>query len=154
MSGASGRRKSAVVVAVTSVRVVQVPGDEVVDVIAVRDGLVTAPGAVDVALGVTGAVVRRRACGRVGGADFEDALVHVAIVAVVEVAIVEVVDVVAVADCEVTAVGAVDVIVIRMGGVAHDFFFFPWCGEVTTAGSPAWSSAARMSSRTWSSASE
>lgn len=121
----------------SAVRMMQVPGDKVVDVIAVRDGLVSAARAVDMALGVTSAAVRRRARGRIGRADLEDALVDVAIVPVVEVAIVEVVDVVAMADGEVAAVSAVDVIVIRMGGVAHDFFFFPWCGEATTAGSPA-----------------
>lgn len=115
----------------------QVPGDKVVDVIAVRDGLVSAARTVDMVLGVTSAAVRRRARGRIGRADLEDALVDVAIVPVVEVAIVEVVDVVAMADCEVSAVSAVDVIVIRMGGVAHDFFFFPWGNEATAAGSPA-----------------
>lgn len=120
----------------TGMRVVQVPRDDVVDVIAVRDCLVTATRAVDMALGVTGAAMRGRARGRIGRADLEDALVHVAIVAVVEVAIVEVVDVVAMTDGEVAAVGAVDVIVIRMEGVAHDFFFL-WGGEATTAGSPA-----------------
>jgi hypothetical protein len=138
LSDGSLRRKySAVVVTMSAVRMMQVPGDKVVDVIAVRDGLVSAARAVDMALGVTSAAVRRRARGRIGRADLEDALVDVAIVPVVEVAIVEVVDVVAMADGEVAAVSAVDVIVIRMGGVAHDFFFFPWCGEATTAGSPA-----------------
>ena len=137
MFRASGRRESAVVVAVPGVRVMQVPGDEVVDVIAMRDRFVTATRAVDMALGVTSAAVRRRAGGRIGRADLEDALVDVPIVAVVEVAIVEVVDVVAMTDGEVAAVGAVDVIVIGVGGVAHDFFFFPWGGEATTAGSPA-----------------
>ena len=138
LSDGSLRRKySAVFVTRSAVRMMQVPGDKVVDVIAVRDGLVSAARAVDMALGVTSAAVRRRARGRIGRADLEDALVDVAIVPVVEVAIVEVVDVVAMADGEVAAVSAVDVIVIRMGGVAHDFFFFPWCGEATTAGSPA-----------------
>lgn len=124
------------VVAVPVVRVMQVPGDEVVDVIAVRDRFVTAPRAVEVALGVTSAGVRGRAGGRIGRPDLEDALVDVPIVTVVEVAIVEVVDVVAVTDGEVAAGGAVDVLVIRMGGVAHDFFL-PWCGEATAAGSAA-----------------
>lgn len=133
----SGRRESAVVVAVPGVRVMQVPGDEVVDVIAVRDRFVTAARAVEMALGVTRAAVRRRARGGIGRADLEDALVDVPIVGVVEVAIVEVVDVVAMTDGEMAAVSAVDVIVIGMGGVAHDFFFFPSCGEATTRGSPA-----------------
>ena len=138
----------------SAVRMMQVARDEVVDVVAVWDRLVSAARRVNMSLGVTRAAVRRGAGRRVDRTDLEDALVHVAIVAVVEVAIVEVVDVVAMTDGEVAAVGAVNVIVIGMGGVAHDFFFFPWCGEVTAAGSPAWSSAARMSSRTWSSASE
>ena len=116
----SGRRKSAVVVAVTGVRVMQVPGGEVVDVIAMRDRFVAATCAVDMALGVTSAAVRGRAGGRIGRANLEDALVHVAIVAVVDMAIVEVVDVVATTDGEVAAGGAVDVNVIRMGSVLHD----------------------------------
>lgn len=95
---ASGRRESAVVVAVPGVRVMQVPGDEVVDVIAVRYRFVTATRPVDMALGVTRAGVRRRARGRIGRVDLDDALVHVAIVDVVEVAVVEVVDVVAMTD--------------------------------------------------------
>jgi hypothetical protein len=136
MFRASGRRKSAVVVAVPGVRVMQVAGDEVVDVIAMRDRFVTATRAVDMALGVTIAAVRRRARGRIGRADLEDTLVDVAVMIVVEVAIVKVIDVVAMTDSEVAAVGAVDVIVIRMSGVAHDFFF-PWSGEATTPGSPA-----------------
>ena len=127
----------AVIVAVVAVRMMQVARDEVVDVIAVRDRLVSAARRVNMSLGVTRAAVRRGAGRRVDRTDLEDALVHVAIVVVVEMAIVEVVNVVAVADCEVTAVSAVDVIVIGMGGVAHDFFFFPWCGEATAAGSPA-----------------
>ncbi len=119
------------VVAVPGVRVMQVPGDEVVDVIAMRYRFVTATRAVDMALGVTSAAVRRRAIVRIQRADLEDALVDVARVPVVEVTIVEVVDVVAMTDGDVAAVSAVDVIVIRMCGVAHDFFL-PWCGEVTT----------------------
>ena len=125
------------IVAVPGVRVMQVPGDEIIDVVAMRDRFVTATRAVDMALGVARAAVRRRAGGRIGGADLEDALVDVPIVAVVEVAVVEIVDVVAMTDRAVAAIGAVDVIVIRMGRVAHDFFFFPWCGEAPTAGSPA-----------------
>jgi hypothetical protein len=100
-----------------------VPGDEVVDVVAMRYRFVTTTRAVVMALRVTSAAVLRRAGGRIGRADLEDALVDVPVVTVVEVAIVEVVDVVAMADGEVAAVSAVDVIVIRMGGVAHDFCF-------------------------------
>jgi len=141
------------VVAMAAVRMMQVARDEVVDVVAVRDGLVPATLRVDMSLRVTGAAVRRRAGRRVGRTDLEDALVYMALVAVMKVAVVQVVDVVAVLDGEVAAVGAVSVIVIGMGVVAHDFFF-GLEGEGTMAGSLAWSSAARTSSRTWSSASE
>ncbi len=133
---ASARRDSAVVVAVAGVRVVQVPGDEVVDMIAVRDRLVTATGAVDMALGVTGAAVRRRARSGVGGANLDSALIHVAVMAAVEMAVVEVVDVIAVADREMPAIGAVNVIVIGVSVVAHEVLF-RWDGEATIAGSPA-----------------
>jgi len=137
----------AVVVAMAAVGMMQVARDEVVDVVAVRDGLVPAALRVNMFLRVTAAAVRRGADCRVGGADLEDALVHVAFVAVVKVAVVQVVDVVAVLDCEVTAIGAVCVIVIWMGVVAHDFFF-ALEGSATVTGSLAWSSAARTSSRT------
>jgi hypothetical protein len=117
-----------------AMRVMQVARDEVIDVIAVRDGLVSAVGRVHVALGVPLTGVRRRASGGVRIADLEHALVHVPIVAVVEMPVVQVVDVVAVANCDVAAVGAVDVIVARVRIVAHDFFL-PGGGEATTAGS-------------------
>jgi hypothetical protein len=121
----------------SAVRMMQVARDEVVDVVAVWDRLVSAARRVNMSLGVTRAAVRRGAGRRVGRPDIEDALVHVAVVPVVKMPVVEVVDVVAVADGEVAAVGAVNVIVIGMGAVAHDFFLFPWGNGATTAGSPA-----------------
>jgi hypothetical protein len=53
-----------VIVAVTVVRVVQMPGDEVAHMVAVRDCFVATLGAVNVALGVPRAAMRRRAGGR------------------------------------------------------------------------------------------
>jgi hypothetical protein len=136
-----------------AVGMMQVAGDEVVHMVAVRNGVVATARPVSVALGVTRAVVRRRASSGVFRTDIEDTFVDVIFVGVVKVAFVKVVDVIAMADGGVAAAGAVDVIVTGMGVVAHEFFF-PWGVSRTTAGSPACSSAARMSPRTWSSASE
>lgn len=111
------------VVAVSAVRVVEVAVDEVVDVVAVRDGGVSTARGVSVTRRVPGTCVRRCARRGVVAGDLDDALVHVAVMAVVEMAVVQVVDVVAVADGGVTAAGAVNVIVSVVGRVAHDFFF-------------------------------
>ena len=112
------------VVAMAAVRMMQVTGGEVVDMIPVRDRRVSTAWRVSVTLGMTRAAVRRCTCRRVGGADFESALVHVSVVDVVEVPVVQVVDVTAVLDGEVAAVGAVEVGMVRMGVVAHGFFLF------------------------------
>jgi hypothetical protein len=133
-------------------RMMQVARDEIVDVVAVGDGLVPAPGCVNVSLRMTRAAVRRRAGGRVGGANVEHALIDVAVVCVMQVAVVQIVDVVSVFDRLVAAVGAVNVLVMLVGGVIHGVFL-P-LGETTVGGSPAWSSAAHISSRTCPSASE
>ena len=79
------------VVAVCAVRVMQVAVDEVVGVVAVRNGLVTAGRAVDVRDVVAAAGVRRRAGIRVGRAHCDDVLVDVRLVQVVQVAVVQVV---------------------------------------------------------------
>ena len=141
------------IVAVAAVRVVQVPRHEVVDVVAVGHGFVAAAGRVGVALLVARALVVGRASLGVRAPDLERALVNVPFVRVVQVAVVQVVDVVAVPDGDVAAARAVNVIVVRMGVVAHG------CSLISeergaAVGSPAWANAARMSSRTWSSASE
>lgn len=122
------------VVAVDAVRMMQVALNEVVDVVAVWDGLVSTTRTVNVPLGVTDTAVRRRAGRRVGRTDLEDAFVHVTFVLVVKVTVVQVVDVVTVPDGEVSAIGAVNVIVIGMGLVSHDFFF-PCGTEATTTAS-------------------
>lgn len=136
------------VVTVPVMRAVQMPRDEVVHVIAVRDGLMAAVCAVNVTLVVPSTAVRRRAGGGVHRSDFENALIHVPVVGVVEVAVVQIVDVVAVANGGMAAGWAVVVLVVRVGTVSHDFFCFPLGDGLTTCGSLACSSAARISSRT------
>ena len=97
--------------------------DEVVDVVAVRNGLVATAWAMNVTLGVACTAVGGRADRGVRSADIDDALVDVRVVSVVQVAVVEIVDVVAMANRGVTAGGTVDVRVIGVGGVVHDVLF-------------------------------
>ena len=100
-----------VVVAVIAVRVVEMALDEVVGVVAVRDGGMSTVVAVLVLGAVAAAVVA--GCTGVGvvRVDGDPVLIGVALVGMVEVAVVEVVDVSFVDDGGVTAVGAVDVVV-------------------------------------------
>lgn len=107
------------VIAVAAVRVMEVPIDEVVDVVAVRHRRVATARAVRVVLRVTATCVRGRAVGGVLRVDSELALVDVTVVGVVEVAVVEVVDVIAVTNGGVPAAGAVDVIVRVVRAVGH-----------------------------------
>ncbi len=82
-----------VVVAVVAVRMVQVAVDEVIDVVAIRDGFVAAAGAVNVLLVVAAAGMLGRARGRVAGVDREGVVVDMVAVHVVQVAVVQVVGV-------------------------------------------------------------
>ena len=99
------------VVAVTIVRVVQAAVDQVVDVVAVRHGVVAAALAVE----VTATVVSSVAAVRVQLVDGKPVLVYVVAVRVVQVAVVEEVDVPVVDDLRMAAPGPVDVVV----GVVH-----------------------------------
>lgn len=75
------------VVAMTIVLVVEMAIDEVVDMVAVRDGLMAAAGAVNVVGGVRCAGMARGASGGVLVAYFKGVLVVVAFVRVVEMAV-------------------------------------------------------------------
>jgi hypothetical protein len=66
-----------VIVAVAVVRMVQVAADEIIGVIAVRDGLVAARRAMLVSRVVRAAVVRGRASGRIDRPDLENVFIHV-----------------------------------------------------------------------------
>jgi hypothetical protein len=105
------------VVAVPVVRMVQVPTNEIVDVIAVGNLLVTAIGAVNVRSFVPAAGVLRSAISGIGRADLEDVLVDVVTVRVMQMRVVQVVEMVSMLDCRVPASGAVLVRVVRMNGV-------------------------------------
>ena len=91
------------VVAVFSVRVVQVASDDEVDVVVVRDALVAATGLVGVASTVFGTVMRRRAAAWIQAGRGDLVLVDVPAVRVVKVTVVKVVGVSLVGDRTVTA---------------------------------------------------
>ena len=116
------------VVAVIAVRVVQVPADEIVDVIAVRNGLVPAVGSVD----VPGLILRGGLAGRTAVwvllVDSDLMLVDVALVRVMQVAVMQIIRMPIVAHGDMAAVGAVLMVVIGMDrvlGISHPCGSFP-----------------------------
>jgi hypothetical protein len=104
-----------VVIAVVAVRMVQMPFDEIVGVIAVRNGFVAAAGAVNVAGGMAIARMLRRAAIWICRGYSQGVLGHGAIgLCVMQVAVVQVVSVAFVSDARVAAARTVSVFVIRV----------------------------------------
>lgn len=124
----------------------EVPGDQIVDVVTVRDRGMSTARRVNMARGVASALMAGRAGGWVRRANFDRAFVHVVAMRVVEMAVMQIIDVIAVANGGVAAAGRVHVVVIRMGRVLHDFV--PLREGERANGSSPWASAARTSSRT------
>jgi hypothetical protein len=87
----------AVVVAVAVVRVVQVAAHQVICVIAVRNSLVTAVRAVNMALLVSAAIVLRSALVRIGAARTDLVIINVIAMNIVHMAIMKVIGVAVVA---------------------------------------------------------
>jgi hypothetical protein len=103
----SGGGQAAVVVAVIAVRVMQVIADAIVDVIAMRNRLVTAAGAVDMTRFVAAAAVVCGAPVGVVAGHLDHVLVDMIAMRVVQVTIVQIVGVAAMAHRGVPAVRAV-----------------------------------------------
>jgi len=99
---------------VVAVRMVQVPVHEVIDVVAVRDGLVAAAGAVLVIGVVPAAFVFRRALVGILAADVNHVLVDVVLVRMVQVPVMQVIDVAVMNDRGMPAARAVNVVMIRV----------------------------------------
>jgi hypothetical protein len=125
-----------VVVTVPSVRVVKVSTDQVVRVVTVRHGFVSAAGTMRVGLVVSAARVARGARRGVLPADAQGVLVGVVAVDGVKMALVQVVGVPVVLDGGVTAAGTVGVRMLVVRRMAHrgDLFFFR-TGGVTESSS-------------------
>jgi hypothetical protein len=96
---------------------VQVAADEVIDMVAMGNGLVAATGAVAVAGIMAAAGVRRRAGGGVVGVNRQGMLLDAVGAHMMQVAVVEVIDMVAMLDGGVAATGAMLVVVVRAGHV-------------------------------------
>lgn len=103
-----------VVVTVIAVWVVQVAIHQVIGVVAVGHGFVSAAGAVDMVRSVTAAVVLRGAGGGVGGVDFQRVLVDVPAVRMMQMPVMQVIGVALVLDGRMAAAEAVNVIVASM----------------------------------------
>jgi hypothetical protein len=97
-------------VAMPVVRMMQVAVHQVVDVIAMRDRVVSASGPVAMLAVMGGAPVSVRAGIGVRGADGNHVLVHMAVMRMMQMAVVQVVQMAFVAHDAVTAIGAVRVL--------------------------------------------
>ena len=109
LPGSSVERERAVIVAVVAVRMVQMAGREVVDVIAVRDRLVPTRGAVTV-IGRVAIVITWRASHGVLRAHADHVLGDSPALLVLEVAMLEVIDMALVVDRPVSARGVMHVL--------------------------------------------
>ena len=111
---ASPLRYRAVIVAVATMRVMQVSPDEIIRVVTVRHRLVSASFAMLVVCLVAFAAVARRTCIGIGVRHRQGVLIVVTCMLMVQVPVVQVVGMVAVLDCGVTAVRSMRVIVISV----------------------------------------
>jgi hypothetical protein len=98
------------------VRVVEVALDEIIDMIAVGNGFMATIRAVDVPLGMSGALMSRRAVLRIGLGHRYGMLVKMVIVRAMQVAVVQITDMVVMDDSGMTAFGS-----MRMSMI-----FVPW----------------------------
>ena len=99
------------------VRVMEMPGDDMVDVIAVRNAFVAATRAVSVRRVVPGARMAAAASRGIFATCSDDVFVNVSFVNVVEVAVVNVIDVALVPNCGVAAIRRMCMLMFGMHGV-------------------------------------
>ena len=110
------------VVTVVAVRVVQMPVDQIVNVVAVGHWFMATTGTMDVISIVPCAPMMGRAAIWIGRGDLNDMFVYVIPMQVVKMAVVEIVDMVAMAHGGVATVGSVNVWMVagrRVGGSWH-----------------------------------
>lgn len=102
------------VVAVIAMRMVQVPGNMIIDMIAVWHCFMTAARAMGMIRFVAAAAMIRGAAIRIAAGNADHMLVDMAFMRVVKMAVMQVVDVIAVAHGRVPAIGPVLMSVIRV----------------------------------------
>ena len=120
--GSSNHRNRTVIVAMITVRMMQVSFYKVVNMIAMGNGLVTATRTVLVTWIVTGTGMSRRASGRIRVSYFQFVLDDAAVIGhVVQVTIVQIVDMVTMLNTSVFAIGTMLVVVVFVC-VSHRIF--------------------------------
>ncbi len=98
--------------------------NKIIDMVAVRNSLMTAAGAVVMIGGMAGAPVVWRAVVGVGGGDIDDMLIDVVTMDMMKMAVMQIVDMCGVADGDMAAAGAVLMAVVGvmgMGANGHCF---------------------------------
>jgi hypothetical protein len=102
------------VVAVIAMRMVQVPGNMIIDMVAVWHRFMAAARAVGMIRFVTAAAMTRGAAIRIAAGDADHMLVDMAVMRVVKMAVMQIVDVIAVTHGRVPATGPMPMSVIRV----------------------------------------
>ncbi|HVW51951.1 MAG TPA: hypothetical protein VHC91_16435 [Trinickia sp.] len=110
----SGKFNRAVVVAMIAMRVMQVAVDQIVDMIAVRDRLVSASGPMNVIRGMGATLMVRRTSIRIFPAHLDPMFVDVVTMWMMQMPIMQIVDVVAVPDSGMAAVRAMLMVMVGM----------------------------------------
>lgn len=114
------------VVAVAAVRVVKVPVDEIIDVVSVWNGFMSAVGPVNMPCFVSAAGMPRSTVGGIRCIHRNRMFVHVIAMGMVEVPVVKVVDVVAMLHCLMATVSAVHMVVVLVFiALLHRSSFYP-----------------------------
>mgnify|MGYP000086895459 CR=1 FL=1 len=112
-----------VIVTVVTMRVMQMSSDQIVDMVTMRDSLVTTVRPVNMTLVVFATLMIRRTSGRIRAADLQNVLDNLAVLLlVVEVPIMKKVGVTIVLDGGMTAVGPMLMIVVCVSR-GHGFSF-------------------------------
>jgi hypothetical protein len=102
-------RQRAVIVAMIAVRMVQVPTNQIIDVVSVGNRLVTTVGAMLMRRIMSTAVVLRRAAIRIRCSDCDHVFIGKTVMHMLQMAVVEIIDVALVPDRGMTTVRPVDV---------------------------------------------
>ena len=116
---ALGLNELSVIVAMLAMGVMEMPIDQVIDVIPVGHGLVATIGAMDVGSIMATAGMIGCALLRVGLVDFKSMLVHVVTMRMMQMPVMKVVNVAIVPNGHMTAVGAMLVVMVLVLFAAH-----------------------------------
>jgi hypothetical protein len=106
------------IIAMTIMGMMQMPVHQIVDMITVRNCVMSAPGTMDVILLVAVALVPIGTLVRMGGAYREDVLINMAFVRMMQVSIVQIVEVSFMHDCPMSAIRAMfmGMVVVNIAG--------------------------------------